>query len=301
MTLCTGASVTLFIPRTENHAGYMTSPVSPPLRLLGAELRAARELCGWSGDHVASRLRWSPSKISRIENARALVRPSDLEQMIRLYRIRPDAAERLRGLRDAAALGRERPGPGQDPGIIELLYWAPFVVPQALRTEHCARALMQSVRRLRRYTPSQIKGEIINDRRLQARIRREQAAGEDPLPPLRLACVLDEAVLSRRRGPTSVMTAQLDHLTAMARIPGVELRVLRLDADGPAIDSAFTILGYEEEAGDAVLLAGPTGIVDVTDDQEVTNYRFAFEDLYAASIDVEASLELVKQAADKWA
>lgn len=283
----------------------MTFPVSPSLRLLGAELHAARERCGWSGDSAACLLQWSPSKISRVENARTLLRPSDLENMIRLYRIQPKAAERLRGLRDAAALGRERPGPGQDPGIIELLYWAPFVVPPALRTEACARALLQSVRRLRRYTPSQIKAEIITDRTLQARIRGEQAADEDPavppLPALRLACVLDEAVLKRRRASTSVMTAQLDQLTAMARLPGTEIRVLPLDADGPAIDTAFTILGYEDEGGNAVLLTSPTGTAEVTGDEEITDYRFAFEDLYAAAADLEESLALIKQAADRWA
>ena len=246
--------------------------------------------------------KWSPSKVSRVENARTLIRRSDLDAMIRLYQIPPDQAARLHDLRDAAVLGRERPGPGQDPGITELLYWAPFVVPPALRTEACARALMQSVRRLRRYTPSQIKAEIITDREMQARIRREAGtAGTTASPPLRLSCVLDEAVLRRRRGSTSVMTAQLDHLTAMARTPGVEVRVLPVDADGPAIDTAFALLGYEDDAGNVVLLTSPTGTVEVTGDEEVRDYRFAFEDLEAAAADVEESLALIKQAADRWA
>ena len=279
----------------------MTFPASPSLRLLGAELRAHRERCGWTGDRVAALLKWSPSKVSRVENTRTLIRRSDLDAMIRLYRIRPDQAARLHGLRDAAVLGRERPGPGQDPGITELLYWAPFVVPPALRTEACARALMQSVRRLRRYTPSLIKAEIITDRELQARVRGDGQDAQPPLPPLRLSCVLDEAVLRRRRGATSVMTAQLDQLTTMSRTPGVEVRVLPLDADGPAIDTAFTLLGYEDNAGNAVLLTSPAGTVEVTGDDEVRDYRFAWEDLAAAAADVEESLALIKHAADRWA
>jgi Domain of unknown function (DUF5753) len=87
----------------------------------------------------------------------------------------------------------------------------------------------------------------------------------------------------------------------MARTPGVEVRVLPLDADGPAIDTAFALLGYEDDAGDAVLLTSPAGTVEVTGDEEVRDYRFAFEDLEAAAADVEESLALIKQAADRWA
>jgi transcriptional regulator with XRE-family HTH domain len=271
-------------------------------RLLGAELRGWRDRRGLTGDAVAGRLRWSPSKVSRGETATTrLIRAADLDKLIVLYRIPPEDADRLRGLREAAADGLDMTGPGQDPRIAELLIWAPDVFPSAFRTELYARALIRAMRRIRRYTPSEIKAEITADRDLQARLRGDRAADNDgdPLPRLPVTCVLDEAVLTRRRGATSVMEGQLGRLEEMARLGGVEIHVLPLEADGPT-SAPFALHGYDDESADTVLLTSPSGTEYVTDEKAVTSYRFLHEDLVGAAADVEETLAIIKQARGRW-
>jgi hypothetical protein len=82
---------------------------------------------------------------------------------------------------------------------------------------------------------------------------------------------------------------------------GAELRILPLDADGPAIDTAFTLLGYADETVDTVQITMPAGVTEITDEQQVTDFRYVFEDLLAAAADVEESRALIKRAADRWA
>lgn len=278
----------------------MPEDPSPSARLLARELREHRERRGITGDTAAARLKWSPSKISRFDRARVLPPADDLERLIKLYRVPADDAARLRDLRAAAAAGRDLTGPGRDPGITELLIWAPDVIPAALRTEAYARAVMASVRRVRRYTPSEIKAEIVTDRLIQARLRGDPPDDDHPpLPRLGLAVVLDEAVLTRRRGGPGVMTAQLGQLAALAELDCADVRVLPLDADGPAF-GAFTYWGFQVDAADAVLLTSPSGTEQVTADRQVTDYRFAFEELTGAAADPEESAAMIKRAADRW-
>lgn len=274
--------------------------ISPAGRLLGRELRSARDRRRLSGDQVALRHGWSPSKLSRFETGRVLIDTADLGLLITLYRLPPDQAGRLREIRQAAADGRELTAFEFEAGVTGLLVWAPDVIPPALRTEAYLRALMKAMRRVMRYTPSQIKGQVVTDRDLSGRLLGRHEDDEDPPPALTLACVLDEAVLNRRRGMPEVMREQLAHLDALAQLPNIDLQILPLDADAPTA-GPFTYLACEDELADTVQLTGPSGNEQVADDRAVTDYRFTFEDLQAAAADVEESRALIKRAASQWA
>lgn len=275
----------------------MAATDRPSARLLGVELRDYRIACGLTGAPVARTLRCSPSKISRIENARVPPGEQDLERLLRLYRVPETEYDRLRSLQRKArteAFDQDIAG--------EVLAWAPDAVPLPLRTEAYARAVLRSVRRVRQVGPSEIKAQIVAARAWQDRLCGRHAEDEQPPPQLTLTCVLDEAVLARRRGPTSVMAAQLDLLGQLARLDCVELRVLPLDADGPAF-GPFMLIGYggHDEITDRVLIDGPAGTDQIIDDKTVTAYRFAHEDLVAAAADVEESAAMLKRAAATWA
>jgi transcriptional regulator with XRE-family HTH domain len=266
---------------------------SPAARLLGEELRIARLRRGKNAGQVAPALGVSPSWMSRLEHGRRPPPAALLDTMLRIYRIpEPDAA-RLRALRDRAAAEHDAADLAT---TAELSIWEAGVIPPALRTEAYARAVLAAQRRVLRLPPSQIKAAIAADRDWQARLR-----GEEDTEPLGLSCVLDEAVLTRRRGPTSAMAGQLDHLAALARLACVSVRILPLDADGPAFGS-FTVAGYDDEdmAG-TVLLAGPAGVQHVTEGQAVEGYRLLFEELQSAAADEEESAAIIKCAADRWA
>lgn len=280
----------------------MTDTARPSSRLLGHELRAARERAGRTAEWAADRAGFSPSKMSRLEHGLSGVSVDDLITLIRVYRVPAAEGDRLQELCRAAADGRTMLSVAHDPQLTELLYWAPYTVPPALRTEALARAVMNKLRRIRHLTGSAIKGEIVADRDLQARLRGQPLHSRAVLlDPPQVTCVLDEAVLTRRRGATSVMTGQLDQLETLASLDGLELRILPLDADGPAIDTAFTLLGYADETVDTVQITMPAGVTEITDEQQVTDFRYVFEDLLAAAADVEESRALIKRAADRWA
>lgn len=271
---------------------------SPSARLLGMELRDLRLHRGKTGDQAAATLRCSPSRISRLESGD---RPPDHDQLrllMNLYRVPPGDQDRLRRLRDDGA--RERlAGDRLDQDIVtELLAWAPSTVPVPLTTELYARAVTASARRVRRYTPSQIKRLARAGTGWQDRLRGD--TGGDDRPGLGLTCVLDEAVLRRRRGATSAMAGQLDRLSQLAALPGVTILILPFDVDGPAF-GPFTIYSYgNEDLTDTLLLDGPAGAERIIDERVVTDYRYAFEELAAAAADPDTSAALIKQAADSW-
>src|SRR6476660_10220927 len=67
-------------------------------RRLAVELRRARQAAQLNGLQVAAATGWSTSKVSRIENGRIGIGTDDLDRLIELYEVAPDAAAQLRRL-----------------------------------------------------------------------------------------------------------------------------------------------------------------------------------------------------------
>src|SRR5690348_1898090 len=76
-------------------------PPSVRERRLAAELRRARQAAALNGQQVAAATGWSASKVSRIENGRIGIGPDDLDRLLELYDVAPDAAAQLRRLAPA--------------------------------------------------------------------------------------------------------------------------------------------------------------------------------------------------------
>lgn len=274
---------------------------SPSCRLLAMELREWRERRGKTGDQVALTLRVSPSLISRLEKAHRPPSEDQLRLLLNMYRVPEEDRPRLSRLRIDAA--RERlAGPLLDQEIVTALScWAPDAVPVPLRTELYARAIIAAVRQVRRPTPSEIKRDARAGAAWQARLRGETEADEPAPEPLTLDCVMDEALLRRRRGATSAMEGQFRLLAALADLPGADLRVLPFDVDAPAL-GPFTLYSYgNDDLTDVVLLEGPAGVTRISDERTVTDYRYAYAELLNAAADKDTSAAMIKQAADTWA
>lgn len=284
-----------------------SSSVSPSTRLLGIELRDWREHRRKSGDQAAATGRVSPSLISRMENGHRPPDPDVLRLLMNLYQVPDDERERLRHIRDAAAREHHAGSRLDQDLVTELLAWAPLTVPEPLMTPLYARAVTRSLRRVRRYTPSEIKRMTRAGEAWQARLRRQdgeddrEPGGIEPAPQLEISCVLSEAVLHQRRGATSVMTGQLDLLGQLAALPAVDMRVMPYDVDGPA-SGPFSLYSYgNDDLTDVVLLDTPAGTERIMDERAVTDYRLAFEELAAVVADPETSAGMIKTAADRWA
>lgn len=279
---------------------------NPSLRTLGIELREWQARRRLPGTRIAITLRCSESTVARILNGGYLPNEDHLRLMLNLFRIPDSEQQRLWGLYHAAT-GERRDHLRDEHLAAEILAWAPVSVPPALRNELYARAVLRSMR-VRQYAAYEIKQIIVTDREWQARLRGTPAIEGDTDPaslpaPLVMACVLDESVLLRRRGPTSAMTGQLERLAELAALECVTLQVLKLDADGPAVDTGFTILGYGDDLdlADTVLVDGPAETGQVHDGKQAAQFRYAFADLQAAAADPEESAAIIKLAMDRWA
>jgi transcriptional regulator with XRE-family HTH domain len=295
--------------------------VDPPSvreRRLAAELRRARQLAELNGQQVAVATGWSTSKVSRIENGRIGISRDDLDRLLELYDVPPEAGTQLRRLaRDGRAHGWwEAYADSLSTGYATLLRLE--AGSTALRT-YCAlipHALLMTpdyVRQVvlstwQRPSPTEV------DRRVQV-CRRRQAVldrGGSDRESLRLSVVLDEAVLhrsadaSRSSGgpgphPGEIRRAQLAHLLDAAGWPSVEIRVLPFDAGIPPVSSgSFSILeSAATGAPDVVYLENKTRISFVDGEQEVDRYTRDHRLLTEMARSPAESAELLAEAARK--
>ena len=173
-------------------------------RRLAAELRRLRELSGRTGDQVADELGWSPSKVSRYELARTGLKPADVRKLLDLYQVGSGHRDELLAL----ATDATRKGwweaysdilPEEFAALIGLeaqasssWQWNVELVPGLLQTEDYAREVNSGYQGVAAVPPVQM------ERRLQARLARQQVLNRDP--PFELSVVLDESRLKRRIG-----------------------------------------------------------------------------------------------------
>jgi transcriptional regulator with XRE-family HTH domain len=290
----------------------MPAKVSPEVRRrrLAAELRRLRDRAGLTGDEVASRLGWSPSKVSRYELARTGLRPADVKKMLVAYGV--DGQRQ----RELLALAQEATEKGwweeysdvmsEDyVSLIGLEYeagiecsWHLEVVPGLLQAEAYARQV-----NTRGYSLSLVPPSLI-ERSVRARMKRQEVLTRDS--PLELSVVLDEAVLRRNIGGPSVMKRQLNHLIEAAQLPNISLRVLRLADDCPIVMNSFDLLGFgrsdqETTMPDVVWTEHLRSTLYFEGEADTYQYRIVFERLFESAVGESDSLELIaRTTAELW-
>jgi transcriptional regulator with XRE-family HTH domain len=286
----------------------VTTP-SPTVRRrrLAAELRRLREQADLTGDDVADRLRWSASKISRIETAKSGAKISDVRKLLELYGV----GESHKG--ELIALAREAERRGWWEGYSDALpeeyaafigleteaewawQWESQVIPGLFQTEAYAREQTRAVQPIETIPPGQVEA------RVEARLRRQEVLTRDK--PLELSVVLDEAVLTRRYGDRAAMRTQLERVTEVAQLPNVTLRVLPLDGAHPIGVGSFIQLRfarvYDVTFHDVVYVEQLTSSFYFEEEIDTYRYTLAFDRLIAAALDPDKSLDLVSQTAEK--
>lgn len=295
----------------EERDGCDMAPQVPTVqrRRLGLELRRLRDGRSLTVDEAAKRLNWSPSKLSRIENARIGVRLSDVRLLLELYGVDEGHMGELLALTQAAT----RPGWWLDyrddifKGLADYIAYEDEaeqahvyegqLIPGLLQTPAYARAIIASGSVVQPTSPRTI------ERRVEMRMRRQQVL--DRADPLRLSVLLDESALLRNIGGTEVMNGQLGRLAEWSRRPNVALRVLPLERmREPVISESFTLMSfavaYEAELGD-VLFLDNIYTSEFRDDATVHIYRLTWDRLMSSALSVEESQELVLRTAhSRW-
>lgn len=218
---------------------------------LAAALRRYREGRCISGDAVAAALRWSPSKMSRIERGRTGISRADLDRLTGYYQTRgmpPAQAAALAALHDEATARAHLTSGYLGPAALaaEACEWAPGAVPRLLQTRDYTRALLAGLAPAVVLSPGEIRDRCDAIALWQARLTAD--------PPLRYRAVLDAAVLTR--DPGGVLRDQLERLAAADTAgPDTEVRVLPApEAGALAAVPAFTWLGWPPPGDESAIM-----------------------------------------------
>ena len=265
-------------------------------RQLARQLRLLREQAGLTIEVAAPALDWSPSKLSRIENAHQSVDVHSVRSMLDLYDVGGAKWSELVDLtREARRRGWWRAYGLDDKGYLPLEAEASLVedftvmyVPGLLQTADYARTLFvaSATRRTSETLDRDVTVRMIRQKRL--------SSTDDPLE---LVAIVDEAVLHRPVGGPTVMRAQLARLIEAAALDPVTFQVLPAGVGAhPGMDGAFTVLSFDGLGEpDMAYVEHPMGGVHIEKEEDVARARLVFDHLRSAALSPADSVALVER------
>ncbi len=258
-----------------------------------------------TAEEVADRLLVSQSKISRLENGRRSISPRDVRDLCGVYGV-----EDKRLIDSLMQMARESRQQGWWHAFAELstsysVYigletdasslrvYEPQVIPGLFQTPAYAEALIAGA------LPEVTDEEI--DSRVQVRLRRQQRVWDDK-NPLRLWAVVDEAVLRRLVGGTSVMAEQMNRLVECSRLPNVTLQILPFSAGAhPGVNGQYAVLEFPEATDStAIYLEGGTSDLYLEKPHDVQYYSVMYEHLRAQALSPEQSRAFIIKVAEEY-
>ncbi|MEV6012416.1 helix-turn-helix transcriptional regulator [Streptomyces sp. NPDC051976] len=277
---------------------------------LGSELRQLRLASGLKGAQVVKKLRWSPSKLTRLETGEnSSVEPDDVLALCDIYQADAEARERLHGYAVVTRIKRDwwlsrEYRPVVNPGLRAFLdleatatslqtYESEFV-PGLLQTEAYVRAIHQIHQRAREALSAQ-------DLDRTATVRTTRAAVlSRPDTPLKFTAIINEAVLRRAVGQPPVMRDQLAHIVDVVESrPNVRVQVVPFRVGAHAgMEGSFFLFHFPERLAlkPMVYLENLSDAWVKRGDSEVERYRDAFTDLQALAPGPQESLSMIKEA-----
>jgi len=267
------------------------------LKRLGSALRNLRVASELTADQVARRIRWSGSKVSRIENAKQFASPSDVRDLLSVYGLDEEEIEKYVTI---ARQAKQRDWwhkfddvlpewfegyLGLEADATKISTYESDLVPGLLQTERYAAAVLSAFPL--RTTPDEMERAIELRRARQARL-----SGHNPMT---LDAVISETVLRRTIGGPQVMRAQLESLINVAEAPNITLRLLPFTTiEHPGLDGAFSVLEFPDTSdGRIVCVEALTSTLYIEQTRQVGIYRLAFDQIRAASLEPEETAEVI--------
>jgi transcriptional regulator with XRE-family HTH domain len=272
--------------------------------VLGAQLRRLREAREITTEQAAEAIRGSHSKISRMEHGRVGFKDRDVVDLLTLYGV-TDPADRQSLLNLAREAGN--PGWWHDFGDLLPHWFEPYISLEAAASVirnyevQFVPGLLQSpayAREVIRLGHPAISADELN-RRVDLRMGRKRLLSRPTAP--RLWAALDEAVLRRPMGDTSVMHEQVDHLLEMTAHPNVTLQIVPFNVGGhSAAGGPFAILRFAEpELSDVVYLEQLTSALYIDKPVEVDRYLEVMERLCVQAETAPDSIKLLEKIRDE--
>lgn len=214
---------------------------------IASGLRTLREQAGVSREDAAAVILGSVQTVGHIETGRSLPSGLQLEKLLAHYGV-PERIPQFLDLRERAKSGEDWwvRLPGSVPAYRALFLggesmadrietWDALEVPDLAQTPDYTRALIRA-------TEPECPAEEV-ERRVELLAARQIAVlGADP----DLSMVVGEAALRWPVGTEAVVKAQAEYLVELAQRPGIELRVLPLDAGRRGASGSFTLLTFSD-------------------------------------------------------
>lgn len=250
---------------------------------LGARLRELRVEAGLNGRQLAAQLRWPPSKVSKLENAKQTPTAEDLRALVAALGV-PEAQAELTGRlhslethyaawrRQLAAGVRARQEAWQatENSATEVRNFETACIPGLLQTAEYARYMFERTTALHR-TPADIEAGV------NARMQRQQALYT---PGRDFRFVIWEPALHMLLCPREVMAGQLDRLAGVFGMSAVQLGIVPLGADLTVVPThGFWLFD------DRLVMAETIGAeLRLTDRAEIDLYRTVWNELEQAAV-----------------
>ncbi len=257
---------------------------SSPLAVFAAELRAQRQVRGWTQVALGDKIGYSGSFVSDVERSERTPR-LDFAQACDREMGLPGSFVRIHELiRQNAYPAWFYPVIPFEAKAVRIHGWELGAVPGLMQTEDYARALIGASR------PQDSDAAV--EALVGARIERQAIlAGERP--PM-LWYVLDESVLRRMVGGTGVMSAQLDRLIAAAGAGGFVIQVLPFSAsDQAGVDGPISVFEFDDAPTVCYTECYSGGRI-VEDHAEVAEMMTTVSMLRASALSPRDSLELMR-------
>lgn len=269
--------------------------------ILARELRGYREAAGKTQKQAADEIECSPGKITHIEQARYLVKKSDLAALLKFYGIDEQTAQTLEQIRVEANehgwwYGFELPDGlasyiGLEAAASKVKLLSQGLIPGLLQVEEYARSLhaLQSSRTDR---------EI--DNRVEIRIRRQTRLISGPgIPKLSLHAVMSEAAI-RITEQTPFAEKQLRRLLTSARQANVIIQILPFSAGlHPSMAAGFNILSFEDQIPDVAYEEDGTGGRFVDIPSVMQRLHTTFNKLCGQALPPGDSIEMITKSLQK--
>ena len=259
-------------------------------RRLARRLAAMRARAGMSPNEASDKLGWKRGRLNRFEaNQWRQPDPSHVRDLARIYGASDREREELEELVSRARArmwwheperDREKVFSNEFAGFendaARISVYMPLILPGLLQTRPYAEALLA-------VGPWP---QPWRERALAARLRRQQILDRPDGTAPRLVAVITEASLLYRWGSQPDRRAQIAHLAAMSRRPGVELRMLSFDGGPhPGMSSVINIFDFPDDADPSVVyLENDTAIQEVTRPDEVHAYQDTFARIRDAAL-----------------
>ncbi|WP_028925075.1 helix-turn-helix domain-containing protein [Pseudonocardia acaciae] len=256
---------------------------------LGTQLRRLREAKGITRQDAGYAIRASEAKISRLELGRVGHKQRDVDDLLTLYGVTDE--QRREAL---LALADQTNAPGwwhkyadvlpnwfemyiglEQAASVIRTYQLQFV-PGLFQTEDYVRAVTLLG------NPGAAPGDV--DLRVELRMARQEILTR--ADPPRIWAVVDENVLRRAVGGTTVMRGQLERLVELTELVHVTVQAIPFQAGGhAAAGGAFSILRFSEpDINDVAYLEQLTSAVYLDKRADVDNYLKVMDRLCTQAI-----------------